>query len=820
MLDALWIDIRHSVRRLRRSPGLSLVVVATLALAIGANITVFSLLNATLLRTVSASDPSRLAAISTTDTRTNRAGYVYVDTFEAFRAQQQSFSTLSMYSSNLFRMEAGGAALDVGGEGVMPAYFGLLGARLIAGRFLTDGDFAAGAEPTAVISDRLWRRVFGGDARAVGKTIKVEAKPVTIVGVSAAGFYGLDLDTGSDLFVPLAFARAVAGDPKGPIRAPNVIGRLASGVTFQQASAEVLARWPGIQAETLAPLSPAAQSSVQSQRVAVESLATGFSGMRRQYGNSFVVLVGLSAILLAIGCVNLMGLMLARALSRRHEIAVRLALGAGRARLFQQLLVDGLLLAMCGLAAAIPLAWWSTRVLTATLSVARTIPLQRPMTPDGRVLAVAAVVTMIIGLLIGILPAWRSVNGRVDDAVRRGRGVARTLGRSGRLALVIQVALSMVLLVGAGLFAGTLSSLHGNHAQLDTQPILFTSLARNPGDRGIVLGRPYYQGLIEQLSAIPGVNSAVLSTHFPAYLGFRGSLLTDRFAADGAPEASTVTGLTEFTSPGFFSTFGIAHLRGRDFTWDDDGRTTAVTIVSETLAGKLFPDGDVIGRRMRLTSGSASTALEIVGIVADAPIGSIREPNLAVAFRPMMQDLTRAQFPMTHVRVNGDLQSVRDAYVRVVESQHHQFVRALFTFDQWTDNALLQERLIAGVSTSAAMLAILLACVGIYGLLAYTVTSRVREIGVRMSIGATRTSIVRMIVREAMTLVVPGVLIGIPCAIGAARLIRSQLYGVTPTDPWTMIGSSVVFVVTGLVAALVPALRAAKVDPVEALRQE
>lgn len=822
MLDALWTDVRHSIRRLRHSPGFSLVVIATLAVAIGANTIVFSLLNATFLRSVSAADPDRLVAISTTDTRTTRAGYIHVDTFMAFRAQQRSFSTLSMYSGGLLRIEARRIAVDVGAEGVMPAYFDLVGAALAAGRFVAEDeyDLAAGATPVVVITERLWRRMFGGESRAVGETMKVDGRQVTIVGVIAAGFSGLQLDSGADVFLPISLYRALSGDPKGPVRAPYVIGRLATDVTLKQGRAEVLARWPGIQAATLASLPPAAQNSVKSQRVDVESLATGFSGLRRQYGNSVVVLIGLAAILLAIGCVNLMDLMLARALARRQEIAVCVALGAGRARLFRQLLVDGVLLAVCGLAAALPLAWWSTEVLTAMLSFARTIPLQRPLTPDGRVLAVAALVAMMMGLLIGLIPAWRAVNGRMDDATRRGRAVARTLGRSGRLVLVTQVALSMVLLVGAGLFAGMLSSLHANDSQFRTRDIVWTRLARSPGERGATLGRPYFQGLLQQLSEIPGVDGATLTSYFPAYLGYRGTLPSDRFVANGAPEVAPVTGLTEFISPGFFSTFGIAHLRGRDFRWDDDERAPPVTIVSETLAGQLFPDGNVIGRRMRLTAGSASTDLEIVGIVADAPIGSIREPHLAVAFRPMMQDLTRAQFPLAHVRVTGDLKSVRDAYVRVVESQGHHFVRAVFTLDEWIDDALLQERLIAAVSTSAAALAVLLACIGIYGLLAYAVASRVREIGVRMSLGATRATVVQTIVRDGLTVVVPGVLIGIPCALAAATLVRSQLYGVTPTDPRTIIGSAVVFSVTGVLAALVPALRASKIDPIAALRQE
>lgn len=824
MVEALWTDIRDSLRGLRRSPGFSLAVIATFALAIGANVTIVSLLNAIVLRPVSVSDPDRLVAISTTDPQTTRPGFIYADAVTAFRREQRSFATLSMYTAGFApRLEARGSSVYAGMEGVTPEYFDLVGTRVAAGRFLTEADNApAGADtPMVVITDRLWERIFGRDARAIGETLNIDGKPVTVVGVTAPGFYGLQTDAGSDLFVPLPVYRALGGD--GAVRARQVIGRLAPGVTIEQARAEVLARWPAIQTATVpSSLRPAEQASIRAQRVAVDSVATGFSGLRTLYASSLVVLVGFTAILLAILCVNLTALLLARGLAHQHQFAVRSALGAGRARLFQRALADGLVLAVCGLAVALPLAWWSTQILTAMLSFARSLPLQQPLTPDVRVVGIAAVVAISAGLLAGILPAWRAANGQVDAAaLRPGRAIARTLGRSGRLLLTAQVALSMVLVVGAGLFAGTLSRLHATVDNARTQSIVWSRLTLNPGDRGTSLGRPYFQDLVQQLSGIRGVDAAALSYYFPAYLGFPGTLPMDTFAPVAGPDPSAVaTGLTELVSPGFFDLFGIARLRGRDFTWDDDGRGPPVAIVSESLAGQLFPAGDVIGRRVRVSSGAARTDLEIVGVVADAPIGRIREPHVAVVFRPMMQDLTRARSPMTSVRVSGDPTAVRDDYVRVVESGRHHLVRALFTLDQWIDFALLQERLIAGLSTSAAALAVLLACIGLYGLLGYAVASRGREIGIRMALGASRTDVVQMIVRDGLIVVVPGVMIGVPCALAAATLVRSQLYGLAPDHPATIIGAAAVFTVTGFVAALLPALRASKTDPIKALRQE
>jgi putative ABC transport system permease protein len=814
MWDALRVDVRHSLRGLRRSPGFAIVVILTVALAIGATTTIGSLLNAIVLRTVSVTDPDQLVSIATTDIRTNLAGPLYPDTFVAYRAVQQSLSQMSMYWAGLLRVEGRGATLDGVVEGVSPEYFDLLGARVAAGRFLTDAD---AREAVAVISDRFRQRIFG-DGTAIGDTVKLDGKPVRIVGVTAPGFEGLQFDGGTDLFLPIAVARSLSGDTR-PLRARYLVGRLRPGVRIAQARAEMAVRWSAIQEATLPALLPAAeQQALRSQRIEVEPLATGFSGLRLQYGTSLVVLVALTAVLLAIGCFNLAGLLLARSLARRHQIAVRLALGASRGRLVQHMLIDGLVLAFGGLMASLPFAWWTIRGLTATMSVARGTPMLQSLTPDARVLGVATLVTLLIGVLIGTLPAWRVVRG-MADSLRPGRAIAGTLGRSGRLLLVAQVALSMVLLVGAGLFTGTLSRLRANDAALHRRRIVWTRLSRTPGDREPI-NQAYLQALLRQLEGIQGADAAAFSTLFPAYLGFPGPLPTERYSRADAGASAEVAGLTEFVSPGFFSMFGIARLRGRDFTWADDGSAPPVVMISESLAHTLFADNETTGRRLRTSSGRATKEFEIVGVVADAAIGRIRDPHQPVVFRPILQEPAQAQFPLAHVRVNGDLKTVRDGYARAVASQGRHFVRAVFTMDEWVDHALLQERLTAGLSTFAGGLTVVLACIGVYGLLAYAVTSRIREIGVRLALGATRAKVVRMIVREGLAIAVPGVVIGIPCALVSARLVRSQLYGVGPDDPSTIIGASAMFVLTVLVASLVPALRASKIDPMVALRED
>jgi putative ABC transport system permease protein len=819
MWDALRVDIRHSLRGLRRSPGFTVVVILTIALTMGAITTIGSLLNAIVLRTVSVTEPNRLVSISATDIRTNQLGSLYADAFAAYRAAQHSLSSMCMYTPGLLRVEARNATADGVSEGVTPEYFDLLGVRAAAGRFFTDADGAG--ELVAVISDRFRRRVFGNDAAAndvIGETVKMDGRPVTIIGVTAAGFDGLQFDSGTDLFLPIGAARSLAGDTQ-PLRTRYIVGRLKPGVTMAQARAELRARWPAILEVTLpSSLSSAEQQALRSQRIDAESLASGISGLRLQYGSSLAVLAVLAGFLAAITCVNLAGLLLVRSLARRHQIAVRQALGASCGRIVQQTLIDGVLLALGGLLASLPFPWWTIRGFAATASIARATPLLQNLTPDARVLGSATLFTLVIGVVIGILPAWQAVRARTADRLRPGRAIAGTLGRSGRLLLVAQVALSTVLLVGAGLFAGTLLRLRANDGSLHNR-IVWTPLSPTPGDRDPMSGT-YLRALLQRLEGLQGVDAAALSVYFPAYLGFPGQLRMERYSRADAGTSAEVAGLTEFVSPGFFSMFGIPRLRGRDFTWTDDGRALPVVLINEGLAHRLFTGDEAIGQRLRAWSGRTTKEFQIIGVVADAAIGTIREPHQPVVFRPILQEPARARFALAHMRVTGDLKTVRDASVRAIASQGRHFVRAVFTMEEWVDHALLQERLTAALSMFAGGMTLALACIGVYGLLAYAVTSRIREIGVRLALGATHAQVVRMIVREGLAIAVPGVAIGIPCALVAARLVRSQLYGVVPNDPSTITGAAVVLVLTSVVASLLPALRASKIDPSEALRQE
>jgi len=818
MWDTLRLDVRHSFRSLRRAPTFSLIVIVTLALAVGATTAIGSLLNAIVLRTLPVSHPEQLVALSALEPRANVSGYFYADTFKAYRGAQRSFAQVSMYSGGgLVRVETRSGVFDASDEAVSPNYLDLVGARLSAGRFFSESDDAV-----VVLSDGFRRRIFG-NGPGIGEVIKLDAVQATVIGVVADGFDGLQVDGPTDIIVPVTLLRSLGGNLAGStglVRSRNVVARLAHGVSIDAARAELFALWPSIQAATLPATLPAPdREALFGQRLDAAPLASGFSGLRTQYGTTLHVLMGLMGILLVVACANLAGLTLARSLTRRHQVAVRLALGGSTPRVFWQLLLDGILLSAVAFAGAVPFAWAILRAVTAALVVGRLSGRFPGVRPDATVLAATALLSVLIGLAMGVVSAWQSVAARVEVGLRPGGRVTGSLGRFGRGLLVVQVALSVTLLAGAGLFTATLARLRANDTSLQSQRIVFTRAYREPGDRQI-LPPEYYRALVDDLGHMPGADAAALSVYYPTYYGVVGSILpTDHYTRADRAAALEVAVLPEYVSPGFFDLFRLPRLQGRDFSWDDGPGKASVALLSASMARALFPERDAVGGHIRLT-GSQPRDMEVIGVVADAPYGKLDDPRPFVVFRPILQDMARAQFPMAYVRASGDLATVRDGYTRVIKTLGHRSLRPFLTSSEWVDRALLQERFTAGLATFAAGMTVLLACMGVYGLLAYSVAARVREIGVRQALGAARGTVVWMIVRDGVAIAVPGVLIGAPCAWAATRLVRAQLYGIAPNDPRTLLIAAAISLATVLAASLLPALRASRVAPVEALREE
>jgi putative ABC transport system permease protein len=823
MFDIFVQDSRYALRQVRRTPGFSLTVILTLALGVGANTALFSLLNALVLRRLPVQAPERLVALSVTDQRGQPGRFFYLSTFTELRARQQVFETMSLYvGGGLLLTETRGGLSQGGVEAATPEYYALMGVRPFLGRFTSHADApdVGEAAPVVVLGYRFWQRQFAGDRRAIGETMKIDGMPLTIIGVSPPEYKGLYVDSGSDFMVPMSVMRRLAGDPKRPVRARNAIGRLKPGVRLEQARAQISSIFPAIQAATApAGLSPREREEMQSQRVALESMATGFSGLRTRYANPLFVLMGLTGLLLVIAVVNLTGLLLARAAARESQLAICLALGATRVRLVQQFVLESLLLSLLSGAAAMLMAWWVSRTLGAILW-SSTQPLLMSTTPDGRVMGVMGAVVVSIGLILGVFPAFAASRSVGRTGLQPARMMSAGTGRWGKGLLVAQVAMSLVLLFGAGLFAGSLAKLRTLDLGFRTNGIVWGRAFATPGGYDHLDQAAYYPELVRRLSALPGVQSVALSKIFPAYFSFPVALESVGRTEQNDP-ALDAAGLRETVSPRFFETFGISFIEGRDFTWHDGTHTPPVAIINASLSRKLFPAGNAIGQRIRVGTDSARQALEIVGIVNDAVIGNLRmSAHLPVVFRPTLQEPRVALASDVSVHGSGDPNATAEAMRRIVASLGHEYFSRIQTVDEGIDGSLLQERLLAGLSSFCAGLAVLLVFIGLYGLLAYAVARRAREIGVRMALGASRVRVLRMIVGEGLLLALAGVAIGIPCALAGARMTRTLLFDVRPSDPVILGGAAAFLVLVGVIGGLVPARQASTVDPMVALRSE
>jgi predicted permease len=824
MLDRLLHDVRYALRQTKRTPGFACAVVAMLALAIGANTALFSLVNALLLRTLPVRDPQQLVILQATDDRGQRNRPLYYATY-AELAKLPVFDGVALYSGGgLFQIEARGAQNEGLLEASTPGLFEMLGLQPYLGRFFTTGDAPTDGPgaPVVVLSFDFWRRAFGADPKAMGETILIAGTPAVVIGVTPPGYKGLYVDSGLGFSVPLTFlVRQMGTDATRPLRGLNAVARLSRNTSLGRARAAVDTAWSALRVDALpAGLTPSEQKEISTEKLKTESLATGMSGLRREYQDPLLVLFGLTALLLTIACANLSGLLLARTAARERYLATCFALGASRWRIIQQVLVESLSLSLTGATIALPLAWWTTQLAAAVLWEGST-PLSQTLTPDGPVLALMAASAVATGLVMGVLPAISAGRRWAHDTLRSGGTVGRMSGRWGKALLVAQVAVSLVLLVGAGLFAETLRQLRQLDAGVRTDGLRWSRLFAVPNGYRNQNDGVYYPELARRLSEIPGVHSVALTSLFPTYFGFGNLVSKQPLARTDATNPSEVAdGIMENVTPRFFETVGIPLLGGRDFSWNDDTQHPPVAIVNESVSRKLFPVGDAIGRRIRIGADPKRSAVEIVGIVRDASMGSYRLPHMPVVFRPRMQELQLARAPVLVYRLSGDPAVVDGALQKVIAGLGHEYPRRFYALEEQIDVSLLQERLLAGLSAFFASLAVLIAFVGLYGALAYDVTQRTREIAVRMALGALRGGVLRMVVADSMLVTGVGVAVGIPCALGAGGLVSSLIFGVRPSDPTILFGAAGFFIVMGAIAGLRPALRASSVEPMTALRQE
>jgi predicted permease len=835
LLDTLVQDIRFALRMLRKSPGFTAVAILTLALGIGANTAIFSVMNGVMLRDVPVPHPQELVFFGAHDPGEFDTSSLWLS-FPLFREiehDQTVFSSVfACWCDAGMSVQTGdGVSLGVV-SAVTGDFFTTLGARPQLGRLIGPEDVDLKTYvPTyvAVLGYEFWRSHYGGAQDVVGKSVRISGVPFTIIGVTQRGFRGISPDVHEGIIIPLTAEPVITGETdvkkvrEHLERADSLWlsaeGRLKPGVTLGRAKAQLESLWPNVRESVRPPKqTPPERANFDALTLAVVSGAHGDSFLRNQFAKPLYVLLAISVLVLLTACANLASLMLARAESRGHETAVRAALGASRSRIVRQILTESLLLSFAGTLAGFVVADYGSQALTKFIIGQTTLfPESVNLSPDWRVLGLAAGAAILTGVLSGFASAWRAAGQDPNEALQQGtRTLSRGTGRLGRGLVAAQVGLSLVLIGFAGLFLRSLEKLYQVQPGFQTHSLLDARLDDLPGGYKNLDMVSYYRELIARVSHLPGVASAGM-----AHMGLgSGYAWVETVRTDGASSPALSTDF-EMVTPGFFRTVGIRLLEGRAPNWDDLGKSPHVALASASLARQLNPRGDVIGTHVEIPSEPEWQPVEIVGIVSNASLYQVRKTNPPTLYVPSMQ--------------YGDLMGWSDLYVRtkvqpaatmhreigaLVASFGHEYVLSEGTVGDSINQSLLRERITAMLSAFFGALALLIAAIGLYGLMSYNVTRRTRELGIRLALGAQRGTVLRMILRETLTLTLIGIAVGVPCVFAATGFITHMLFGVTPYDPVTLVTASVVLLATGALAGYIPARRATRVHPMVALRYE
>ncbi|HEY7497443.1 MAG TPA: ABC transporter permease [Vicinamibacterales bacterium] len=811
-LETIAQDLRYGRRVLSRSPLFAFFAIASLALGIGATTAIFSLFNAIVLRTLPVKDPSRLVALSFVAGGSRQNNFLTYPLFERLREANTTLDGLFAWMT----VPRIAARIDARTEIVSAGYVSgdyhrILGLRPVLGRLLDANDDRDSSATSVVIGHDYWRRRFAADPSVVGTQITVGDFSYTIVGVEPRGFVGTNVGSTSDITFPLRASRHGTTGPQ-PWTATNwtwieVMARLRAGVSQEQAAQELTsifrAMGPGVK-----PLPNAAPPTIFLEPAA----SGGQSTLRRNYETRLRLMLMLLAAVVLLASLNVATLMLARAEARRDEMTMRLALGAGRWRLVRQLVTESVLVATLGGILGLSFAWWASEALL-RLAVRDTAVTAIDLTPDLRVLAFALLTSVGTCVLFGFLPALRSTatlrsTGRHEVGARRRRWLERTLVAS-------QTALSLVLLVFMALFIRSLQNLWARDpGYVRANVAMFSTDARLAGKKGEEIPRTY-RTMLDALAALPGVRSVSISTVAPVSTSFYFVNGVGRVGERELRDGERVRAASNFLSPGYFATMGIPLVAGRDFDARDDPDAPKVVIVSERLAGKFI--GPAVGQTIDFAGGS-----EVIGIARDNRYASVKDAPRDVVYAPLFQSAgALANLQTFEVRYDGpsgaQLQAIRTA-VAAVDPALTLF--NLNTLEGYTRESLSQERLMAATSSYVGAFALLLASIGLYGLMAYAVTERTSEIGLRMALGSSPGGIRSMILRDGAGTVLAGVVVGFGAALWLVRYVQGQIVDLQPMDPASFAVATVVLVIVAAAAAFLPALRASRIDPIVALRHE
>ena len=839
-VESFWQDVRYAVRMLRKSPVLTLVAILTLALGIGANTAIFSMIDAVMLRMLPVERPDELLQVEMHDPRWgDRAGATFTNAlWEQVRDRQDVFSGVFAWGEDKFDLSQGGAVHLANGMWVSGGFIDTLRLQPAAGRLIAAADDRRGCSGAAVLSYGFWQDHYGGNEHAVGSTLTLSGHPVEVIGVAPRGFYGMDVGRKFDVAIPICLAAVFDGkDSRLDDRGwwwLSVIGRMKAGMVPGQAKSQLAALSSAVFTGALDQRSAAdMQKAFLRRTLAAAPASTGpISDLRHQFEQPLDILMAVVGLVLLIACANIASLMLARGAARHREIAVRQALGASRARLIRQLLTESILVSSAGALLGILFARWGSVLLVRYISTSRNAVFL-DLSLDGRVLAFTAAIAVLTGVLFGLLPALRSTRVSLTSAMKGAQAVdteRRVRFRARRWIVVLQVALSLVLLVAAGLLLRSFTKLARLDIGFDRDNVLLVSadlhVAKVPPSQQIVI----FETIEDRLRALPGVVAASRSLITP----IQGGAWSQTIATDLPKPLARDDAETWFNcvSPGYLGTLRTPLLAGRNFNRGDirtastvktgPWRDLSVAIVNQTFARRFFPNLNPIGRTFRIDSisGQLGAPIQIVGLMKDSKYESVREDTHPTAFFPATQADEHFEGETFELRTAIPPSALVAPVQAAVAGVNKEIPLEFRTLAEQIGDSMVQERLLALLSGFFGALALLLAMIGLYGTLSYLVTQRQTEFGVRMALGAERGSILGLVMRDVVAVLAGGVAVGVGLSLAATRLLQQMLFGLGARDPLTIVAAACLLSAVALLAGYLPARRATKVDPMVALRYE
>ena len=841
--ETLLKDLRYAARQFSRNPVFTLVAIASLAIGIGANTAIFSVMNAVMLKSLPVRDPQGLVMLTDPNTsgvsigmNSGERGMLTYAEFVQVRDHATTLSGLCAAQAEMNRWQiriAGGGTEEAHARLVSEEYFSVLGVDPAIGRFFTrDDGKSQGQDPYAVISYDYWQKRFGGNVSVLGTPIKMLGATLTVIGVAAPGFTGESVGDKPDFWMPMMmqpivmpgrdWLREDLGQNLQKVMWLHVFGRLKPGVTQTRAQTEVDVLFRGI-IETGYPatLPPEVRKQALDQRIKMHDARTGAFGGRDDFAQQLKVLLGASVVVLLIACINVANLLLARATARTKEVGVRLSIGASRQRLIRQFLTESMMLSLLGGAAGLLFAWGASRALVLLLSERREDFVLSPSL-DWRVLSFTVGVTLATGILFGLAPALRGTRVNLNDSLRDS---GRTTASGSKLNLakglvIVQVALSLLLVAGAGLFLRTLWNLQSVSLGFSKEHLLMVSAdGVSAGYKGPQLSN-LWRDLTERLRALPGVQGATYSGNGI----FSGSESADEVDVEGFTATKDTEKFSRFDTvgPQYFSTVGIPMLLGRELGQQDNAGSPHVCVINEAFAKLFFSGRNPIGRHITQRFGEKKISMEIVGVAKNARDHRLRGDVPPRFYIPGDQGMEGPnEFAIFEIRTAGDPEQmialVRKTILSVNEDLPVEGAQALAVS---IDRTNAQPRMVARLCSIFGIMALLLASTGLYGVLSYGVARRTNEIGIRMALGAGRSRVVNMILRETGIMIAIGVIAGVIFTAIGVQLVKSKLYGLGVLDPWAVLSAVVILVVVALIAGYIPAARAARVSPTQALRHE